>query len=223
MADDSFIREVNEELRQEWARSLWGRYGSMLLLSAVMIVFATGAYQFYAYWQQKKAAEIGDILFASLADEQSHDYGVAIKQLQELEASDFGAYPALATLSTAALYSKQGEEDKAIATFDKVAAASKAPMLLQKLAKIRAAYILVDRGSFADIEKRVGDLDNEIDPFRWSAREALGLAAYKSGDIDKARSYFNKIVSDTASGTAVAQRAQMMLDLFEGIARRSKG
>ena len=27
MSDDSFIREVNEEIRQDQARALWDRYG----------------------------------------------------------------------------------------------------------------------------------------------------------------------------------------------------
>ncbi|MNL66056.1 hypothetical protein D3C87_1904690 [compost metagenome] len=47
---------------------------------------------------------------------------------------------------------------------------------------------------------------------RHSAREALGLAAYKAGDMVKARSWFTQISEDAEAPRNVANRAQMMLD-----------
>ncbi|MNY64275.1 hypothetical protein D3C86_2013600 [compost metagenome] len=49
---------------------------------------------------------------------------------------------------------------------------------------------------------------------RHSAREALGLAAYKAGDIAKAKSWFQQIVDDAQSPRNVAGRAQMLLDVI---------
>ena len=43
MSDDSFIREVNEELRQDQAKALWDRYGPIVLGIAVAVVLATAS------------------------------------------------------------------------------------------------------------------------------------------------------------------------------------
>jgi hypothetical protein len=48
--------------------------------------------------------------------------------------------------------------------------------------------------------------------FRHSAREALGLAAYKAGNMPQARQWFQAIADDAQSPRNVANRAQMMLD-----------
>jgi hypothetical protein len=50
MSDDSFIREVNEEMRQDQARLLWDRYGPAALALAVLVVLATAAFVGYEYW-----------------------------------------------------------------------------------------------------------------------------------------------------------------------------
>ncbi|MNW11389.1 hypothetical protein D3C71_2088370 [compost metagenome] len=49
---------------------------------------------------------------------------------------------------------------------------------------------------------------------RHSAREALGLSAYKAGDIAKAKSWFQQIIDDAQSPRNVAGRAQMLLDVI---------
>jgi hypothetical protein len=47
---------------------------------------------------------------------------------------------------------------------------------------------------------------------RHSAREALGLAAYKAGDMAKAKEWFQQIAGDAQTPRNIANRAQIMLD-----------
>lgn len=49
---------------------------------------------------------------------------------------------------------------------------------------------------------------------RHSAREALGLSAYKAGDYAKAKSWFQQIVDDAQSPRGIMNRAQMLLDVI---------
>jgi hypothetical protein len=51
---------------------------------------------------------------------------------------------------------------------------------------LRAAYLLVDHGSYSDVSAEVEVLAVPGNPARHSAREALGLAAFKAGDLAKA-------------------------------------
>jgi len=118
-------------------------------------------------------------------------------------------------LRKASIFMEQGDAKKAVAEFDKIADDKKAPEIIQKVAKLRAAYILVDNGSFEDVEKRVKDLATDVDPTRIMAREALGLSAYKAGKMDEARYYFQKIVDEGLEGIKATERSRLMLDLMQ--------
>lgn len=214
MSDDGFFREVNEELRQERARALWGRFGPALIALAVLLVLATGIFQGYRYWQSQKADRIGDRFLQALDLANDTTAGKAIEKLDEVERSDFGAYPSLAAMRLASIKKAQGDSRGALQAFDQIAADPSTPVILQKIAKVRAAYILVDTGSVQDVEQRVKDLATDIDPLRLSAREAIGLAEWKAGNSDEAVHYFSEITQEGSSGLNVAARAQMMLDLI---------
>lgn len=222
MSDESFIREVNEEIRQEKAKALWGSYGPYLILAAVLLVLATGVYQIYNYWETSKAGRIGDSFLISFDLANEHNFDEALKKLDDVEKSGFGDYPVLAELRQASIFMEQGDAAKAVAGFDKVAADKGAPEILKKVAKIRAAYILVDTGSFDDVERRVKDLANDVDPTRIMAREALGLSAYKAGKMDDARYYFQKIVDEQLDGIKATERSRLMLELMQGAGATAK-
>lgn len=222
MSDESFIREVNEEIRQEKAKALWGSYGPYLILAAVLLVLATGVYQIYNHWQTSKAGRIGDTFLVSLDLANEHNFDEALNKLDDVEKSAFGDYSYLSLLRQASIFMEQGDAAKAVAGFDKIADNKDAPEILKKIAKIRAAYILVDTGSFNDVEKRVKDLANDVDPTRIMAREALGLSAYKAGKMDDARYYFQKIVDEHLDGIKATERSRLMLELMQGAGATAK-
>jgi hypothetical protein len=75
--------------------------------------------------------------------------------------------------------------------------------------------ILSDTLSPEELRSRIGDLADTGNPWRHSAREILGLAAYRTGDMTGARTYFSEIADDEESGQGVRQRAQLMLGLIQ--------
>ncbi|MEL6093263.1 tetratricopeptide repeat protein [Bartonella schoenbuchensis] len=223
MSYDSFIHEVNEELRQEKVRAFWGRYSFLIIVSAIIFVLAIAVYQIYHYGQMNKASKIGDIFITSLNLADSLQFDEAMNQLESVKTSDFGEYPFLARLREASLLMQQGNAVKSVEVFDAVAADKNAPQILQRVAKIRAAYILVDIGTFDDVKKRAKDMANDIDPMRMSAREVLGLAAYKANKIDDAIYYFQKISEENVLGLKIIDRAKIMLELIQSERKVNKG
>ena len=43
MSDDVFIREVNEEIRQDKAKALWDRFGPFVIGLALLVIAGTEA------------------------------------------------------------------------------------------------------------------------------------------------------------------------------------
>ncbi|MCR5858672.1 tetratricopeptide repeat protein [Mesorhizobium sp. J428] len=214
MSDDSFIREVNEEIRQEQARAIWDRFGPMLIGAAVLVVLGTAAWVGYDYWRTQTANASGDRFSQALSLANAGKNDEAIAALEALEADGYGAYPLLARMRAATVLVDKGDFDGAVKQFDEVAADGSIPGSIRDMARLRAALILVDHGTQADVASRVEALTAETNPLRHSAREALALVAWKEGRFADALTLFDQIAADSAAPRNNRERATLMSELI---------
>ncbi|MDZ5698887.1 tetratricopeptide repeat protein [Chelativorans sp. M5D2P16] len=221
MSDDSFIREVNEEFRQDQMKSLWRRYGALAVGIAALLILATASWVGYDYWSTSRANQAGDAFAQALELADEGQTEEALAALEELETSGYGDYPMLARLRAATLLAEAGRYEEAVAKFDAVAANGSAPAAIRDLANLRAGLILVDHGSYADVAARVEALTDDDNPMRHTAREALALAAWKEGDRENALALFEQIIDDPRAPSGTRQRAEMMSELIAGSASES--
>lgn len=216
MSDEGFFREVNEELRQDQARALARRYGPAVLGAAIFIVLATAAWVAYDYWAQGRANQSGDAYSQALDLARGDKPDEALAALRKLEDEGHGAYPVLARMRAATVQADKGVFDDAVKEFDAVAADSSVPDSIRDMARLRAALILVDHGSYDDVAKRVESLTGDENAMRFSAREALGLAAWKADKPQDAKDLFDQIKDDAAAPRDMQERARMMSELIAG-------
>lgn len=216
MSDDSFFREVNEEIRQDQAKALWDRFGPAFIVVAVAVVLATAAYVGWEYWVETKANKSGDDFSAALLLANSGKSDEALAALDALEKDGYGAYPVLARMRAATVLFEKGDAAGAVKEFDDVSNDSAIPQSLRDMARLRSALILVDTGSYEDVSSRVEPLTNDTNTLRHSAREALGLSAWKGGKAKDALALFDQIASDDGAPRNVRQRATLMSELIRG-------
>ncbi|MGV2128850.1 tetratricopeptide repeat protein [Agrobacterium vitis] len=210
--NDSFIREVNDELRSEQMRRFWRRLGPVFIGIAVLIVVGTAGYRLYDYYTDDRASKSGDRFLAAtkLATDGKNDQ--ALSDLQALEKDGFGAYPVLAKLRAASLMAEKGDAKAAIDAFTAIGKDNSVPQVIRDVAHIRAAWLLIDNGTYEQVSAEVEALAVPGQGLRHSAREALGLAAYKAGQMERAREWFQQITEDSEAPRNVANRAQIMLE-----------
>jgi len=216
MSDDSFIREVNEEIRQDQARALWDRFGPLALGIAVLVVLATAGTVGYNYWTETRANRSGDEFSQALTLANDGKNDEALGALQALEADGYGAYPLLARMRAATVLAAKGDFAGAVAGFDAVAADGSIPPAIRDMANLRAAFLLVDQGTYAEVAARAEALTSDTNPLRHSAREALGLAAWKEGRSSDALKLFEQVAADDAAPRNTRQRATLMAELIRG-------
>jgi hypothetical protein len=188
----------------------------------VAIVIGTAGFVGYEYWRESKAAVSGDQFLTALELAGENKTDEALSALKTLETEGAGSYPLLAQLRSATLLEQKKDMAGAVSAFDAVAADNKAPVALRDVAKLRAAYILVDTGSYDDVAKRAETLSADGNPMRGSAREVLGLAAYKAGRTDDAVKLFQQNADDAAIPANLRQRANTMLDLMRSTEAAAK-
>jgi hypothetical protein len=216
MSDDSFFREVNEELRRDQAKALWERFGPAVIGLAVAVVLGTAAYVGWEYWVETRANKSGDDFSAALQLANSGKSDEALAAFDALEKDGYGAYPVLARMRAATVLFEKGDFAGAVKEFDEVANDSSIPGSIRDLARLRAALILVDNGSYDEVSARAEPLIADTNTMRHSAREALGLSAWKAGKTKDALALFDQIASDDGAPRNLRQRATLMSELIRG-------
>ncbi|MET0575260.1 MAG: tetratricopeptide repeat protein [Mesorhizobium sp.] len=216
MSDDSFIREVNEEIRQDQARALWDRYGPIAIAIAICVVLGTAAFVGYNYWVETRANRSGDDFSQALRLANDGKSDEAMKALEALETGGHGAYPVLARLRAATVLAGKGDFSGAVAGFDEVSGDASIPVAIRDMARLRAALVLVDHGTYADVATRVEVLNADNNPLRHSARELLGLSAWKEGKSADALKFFEQVSADDAAPRNVRERANLLTELIRG-------
>lgn len=210
--NDSFIREVNEELRSDQFKNAWRRYGKFVIATALLIVFGTAGYRGYEYWRETRASASGDRFLAALTLAKDGKSDEALEALAALEKDGHGAYPVLARMRAATVQAEKGDSAAAIAAFGAIANDGSVPQVIRDIANLRAAWLLIDEGDYARVSAAVEAMATPRHAMRHSAREALGLSAYKTGDFGRAREWFEQIVEDPETPANVRNRARMLLD-----------
>jgi hypothetical protein len=216
MSDDSFFREVNEELRQDQAKALWDRYGTFVIGLAVAVVLGTAAFVGYEYWTGSQASRSGDDFAQALALANEGKNDEALAAFAALEKEGYGAYPILARMRSATVLIDKGDFAGAAAAFDAIANDGSVPTPLRDMARLRAGLVLVDNGSYADVAQRVEQLATDANPLRHSARELLGLAAWKEGRAKDALKLFEQVAADGEAPRNARERAALLVELIRG-------
>jgi hypothetical protein len=217
MSDRDFFREVDEAVRQDRYNELWDKYGVYALAAAALIVAGVAGFKVWSYWQEQKAQAAGTEFSQAVTELDSGDVAKARDVLNSLAAKGPTGYQILSQFQLAAAEAQAGNIDKAVALYDALAADPATDTILKGLATIQAAMLKLDTADYAEMDRRVKGLIDENSPWRYSARELLGLSAYRQNNVPAAEKQFSELVADQGTPQNLRERADMMLSLIVGV------
>ncbi len=208
---DSFLREVDEDLRREQLKQLWDQYGLVLVGGVLGLLAAVWGY-YHLQGRRIAAAELHGAQFETatrlLRDGKADEAQATFTTIAKGAAP---GYQGLAQLRIAALHSKAGRTAEAVAVYDGVTKDPAIDQIVREFAAVQAASLLLATADYADIERRLTPLTVEKAPWRSAARETLGLAAYKAGKLEEARKQFELLLGDRTAPPGLTERVQLML------------
>lgn len=211
LTDESLIREVDEEVRQEEYKKLWDRYGAAFTALAALIVLSVGGFEAWRYWQRQQSEQASVVYLDAARKAAGRNFDDALAALAAVKQDGFGQ---LAKLSEAAVLAEKGDTAKALDIYKVFAAAPGSDPTLADLAAIRAGYLMVDTATPDELLPVLGKYDKDNNIWRHAAREIFGLSAYRIKDYAMADRYMNALFADPETPDAMRQRAQAMIQLI---------
>ncbi len=209
------FREVDEEVRREQLKKLWDRYGSYAVAAAVLIVAGIAAWRGYGWWEARRAAEAGAAFEAASTLAEAGKHGEAEAAFARIVSDGTSSYRHLARVREAAELAHT-DAKAAISVYDKIAADSAVGPVLQDLAGVRAAAILINDGAFAEAERKLEPLAAGDRTFRHTARELLVLAMWRAGNAAATKRWVDMIMSDAQTPPATRSRVEILMALGAG-------
>lgn len=207
---DSFIEEVNEEVRRDRLYLMLRRYGWIAGLAVVAIV-GGAAWSEYRKAQAEAAAEgLGDQILAALAQPAPTERQNAIEGIQT---ENPGVSAVLAFLIAAEAEMAE-DRDAAVAALDAVAVDGALPEIYRQIAAFKSLSLQADT---MDADTRRGQLEALSapgQPLALLAQEQLAFMDIEAGETDAALDRLQAIIEDASVSTDLQQRAlQVMVAL----------
>jgi hypothetical protein len=209
--DDGLLREVEEELRRERLEKIWKEYGTYVIAVAALIVLAVAGYKLWESQRLAAAQENGARYEDALLLLNDKKEGSAEKEFEKIAADGTGGYRALAQLQLAGSQARQGKKAEALATYEALANDGSADAMLRDFARLQAAGLRIGEADFTEIENRLTPLMGDDSPWRYSAREFLGLAAFKAGKTTEARTILTPLFVDQQTPQSITERVQIVM------------
>jgi hypothetical protein len=147
----------------------------------------------------------------------------AQKSLENLVPVAPHGYAVLARLRLAANDGAEGNTLDAAAAYERIAKDETVDPMLQDFARLQIAMLKFDTITFQELRNQLSPLVNDRSPWRYTARELVGMGAAKAGFPDEARGHFQRLVTDSQAPPGVMERARVMVALLDEEERAKAG
>ena len=196
---ESFVREVDENLRRDQLRDMAKSHGKWIIAAVVLFLAAIGGYLFWQNQQKKQAIEDSETISTALDKIASGNVKAAQQGLAPLAESSNDVTRASSLLGQAALALRQSDR--------KAADDKSLPQAYRDLATVRLTMTEFDQLKPDEAIGRLSGLTQPGNPFFGTAGEMTGMAMIAKGDKAGAGQLFARIAADKQVPQSIRARA----------------
>ena len=204
---ETFLREVDENLRRDQLRDIGKRYGPLIIGAVVLFLAAVGGWLYWQDRQARRAQADSETLAAIYGDIAAQKVATVPQRLQPLGESGNAVISATARLAQAAVALEKNDRSTALAKYKEVAADDGLPSAYRDLGTIRATALEFDSLKPEQVIERLAPLAKRGEPWFGSAGELTAMAYLKQGQKAKAGQLFAAIAADQQVPPTIRTRA----------------
>jgi hypothetical protein len=208
--NETFYREVDEELRRDQLKTYWERFGKLAIAAVVLFIAAIGG---VIWWQNHKEVVAGDRgaqLVGAFDDIAGGNKAAAVPKLDQLAKSGPDGYRAAAQLTKADLAIEAGKLDEAAGQMNAIAGDSALPQQYRDLATVRATVLQFDRLKPQSVIDRLKPLAVAGNPWFGSAGEMVAIAYLKLNRPQDAARLYSAMARDKQVPESIRSRSVQM-------------
>ncbi|MEA3068521.1 MAG: hypothetical protein QOK41_1928 [Sphingomonadales bacterium] len=204
---ETFLREVDENLRRDQLRDFFKAYGNWLIAAVVLFLAASGGFIWWKQHQVQVSAAQVEQLAQIYKDVGTGDMAKAPQQLDALAKNGSKAVRASALFARAALALQQNDVKLATATYKSIASDGGLPKPYRDAALIRQTALEFDQLQPQEVIARLEPLAKPGEPWFGTAGEMTALAMIKQGKKQEAGQLFAAIAKDKGVPETIRRRA----------------
>ena len=208
--NETFYREVDEELRRDQLLGYWKRYGKLMILGVILFIAAIGGAIWWLNQRELKTGDRGETLVTAFEDVAAGKNSVAQTKLDQLSKSGVEGFRVASILTQADMASDANQPDKAVGLFRQVADDSALPQPYRDLATVRMTALQFDKLPPQQVVSRLKPLAVAGAPWFGSAGEMVAIAYIKLNRPQDAGKLFAAIVKDKKVPESIRSRAEQM-------------
>ncbi|EET46730.1 hypothetical protein [Thalassobium sp. R2A62] len=204
--EDSFINEVNDEVREDQLFQTFRKYGWVAALVVVALVGGAAWSEFSKSRTENQAKALGDAVLDALETEEPVD---AVAALETIDAT--GNAAAVTALLRAAELQRADAAADAADVLDSVSLDGDVDPIYRDLATFKALLLRAD--TLDASERRAGfhALSQPGNPYRLMSVEQIALLDVEADDLEAALRGFAAILEDAEATTGLRRRARGMI------------
>lgn len=209
---ESFIEEVNDEVRRDRLFGLLKKYGWIGGLVVVLIVGGAAWSEYQKAQARSQAEALGDAMLTALASDEAETRSAALAELSV----ENPTAQALVAMLTAAQAQQAGEAEGAAAQLDAIASNGEIPEIYRQIASFKSLTLQAETLEAATRRQGYEALSLAGSPLRLLAVEQLALMDVAGGDKDAAIDRYQSILEDAAVTSDLQQRALQVIVALGG-------
>lgn len=208
--NETFYREVDEELRRDQWVDYWKRYGKLVIAGFILFIAAIGG---VIWWQNHRALQAGEraeTMMSAFDDIAAGNKKAAQPKLDQLAQSGSQGYRAAALLTKADLAAEASDMPTAIATYRQIADSDDFDKPYRDLALVRMTAVEFDRLKPQAVIDRLKPLAVPDSPWFGSAGEMVAISMIKLNRPAEAGKLYAAIAKNRKVPDTIRSRAQQM-------------
>lgn len=207
---ETFVREVDENLRRDQMQHFFKAYGSWLIAAVVLLLAASGGFIWWKQHQVRQSQTQVEKLAQIYKDIGSGNTSQSPQQLDELSKTGSNAVRASALFARAALALQQNDVKLATGTYKTIANDDGLPDPYRHAALIRQTALEYDQLKPEEVITRLQPLAKPGEPWFGTAGEMTALSMIKQGRKQEAGQMFAAIAKDKSVPETIRGRATQL-------------
>ena len=206
-SNDTFIKEVEENLRRDRMQDFFKTYGKWVALGVVLFLAAVGGWIYWQEQRKREASEQSEQLHSLLTDLAAGRTQTVPQRVAQLETSHSDVVRASAMLTDAAVALEQNNRSAAIAKYRELAGDKDIAEPFRDVATVRLTALEFDTIKPEEVITRLQPMAKAGHPWFGSAGEMTALALMKQNKNAEAGRLFAAIAADQQVPSSIRSRA----------------